>query len=112
MTSRELVKATLEFRNTSDRVPRQLWDLPWATIHYPQEMQRLREDFVWDFGGPATTYSNYPVTCGSPVEIGEYVDEWGCTFVNLCQGIIGEVKEPLVKKDDWSDVDQVHIPEG
>ena len=33
--------------------PRQLWELPWASIHYPQEIQRLREDFVWDFGGPA-----------------------------------------------------------
>ena len=112
MTSRELVKETLEFRNTSHRVPRQLWDLPWATIHYPQEMKRLREDFTWDFGGPATSFSAYPPTSGSPAEVGEYVDEWGCTFLNLCQGIIGEVKEPLVKQEDWSDVDKVTIPEG
>lgn len=112
MTSKELVNATLEFRNTSDRVPRQLWALPWADIHYPQEMKRLQEDFVWDFGGPAASFSDYPATSGSPAEVGEYVDEWGCTFVNITRGIIGEVKEPLVREDDWSDAEKVTIPEG
>ena len=47
------------------------------------------------------------MTSGSPSEVGEDVDEWGCTFVNLCRGnFTGEVKEPLVKEDDWSDVDK------
>ena len=30
MTSKELVLRTLEFENTSGRVPRDLWVLPWA----------------------------------------------------------------------------------
>ena len=43
MTSKELVKRTLEFRNTDGRVPRDLWTLPWATERYPDTMRRLNE---------------------------------------------------------------------
>ncbi len=40
MTSRELVHATLEFRNTEGRVPRDLWTLPWANQNYPNELKK------------------------------------------------------------------------
>ncbi len=37
------------------------------------------------------------------------MDEWGCTFVNIQAGVIGEVKEPLVL--DWrTDLRKIHIP--
>jgi hypothetical protein len=36
MTSRELVKAALEFASPQ-RIPRQLWFLPWASARYPNE---------------------------------------------------------------------------
>ncbi len=111
MTSKELVLRTLEFRNTDGRVPRQLWSLPWASIHYPDMMDKLARDFEWDFSGPQTTYAQLPITSGDPCEPGEYIDEWGCIFTNIHRGIIGEVKHPIVREDDWSDADNVHIPE-
>ena len=111
MNSRELVLRTLEFRNTSGRVPRQLWSLPWACAKYPQMMEKLARDFVWDFDGPDVCYARAPQTRGDPYAIGEYVDEWGCVFTNVHGGVIGEVKAPLVVEDDWSDAGKVHIPE-
>ena len=111
MTSKELVLRTLEFRNTDGRVPRQLWTLPWAHEHCPDMMKKLSEDFVWDFDGPEAKYEKFPATKGDPYGVGEYVDEWGCVFTNIHKGIIGEVKQPLVLEDDWSDADRVHIPE-
>lgn len=111
MDSRELVLRTLEFRNASGRVPRQLWTLPWACEKYPQTLEKLARDFVWDFDGPTAHYARVPQTKGDPYAIGEYVDEWGCTFTNVHGGVIGEVKAPLVAADDWSDANRVHIPE-
>lgn len=111
MTSKELVLSTLEFRNTTGRVPRQLWQLPWANIHYPEMLEKLAKDFEWDFAGPITEYAQLPITKGDPCEVGEYVDEWGCVFTNIHRGIIGEVKHPIVNDEDWEDADNVHIPE-
>lgn len=42
MTSRELVNATLEFRNETGIVPRQMWVLPWAEKNYGKELERIR----------------------------------------------------------------------
>lgn len=111
MTSRELVNRTLEFRNDSGRVPRQLWALPWAELHYPEKMDKLCRDFVWDIVGPPTVWKEPPKTQGVSWEVGEYVDEWGCVFQNLQRGVIGEVKQPLVTDPDWADVGNVHVPE-
>lgn len=110
-TSRQLVLDTLNFKNTDGRVPRQIWTLPWAEFTYPEMFKKIQDDFVWDFDGPQTTYEKLPKTQGDAYEVGTYVDEWGCIFTNIHQGIIGEVKEPIVKEEDWSDVGNVHIPE-
>lgn len=112
ISSRELVFNTLNFKNTSGRVPRQLWVLPWAEFTYPKELQEIRNAFEWDFGGAETTYTNIPKTSGDPCEVGEYIDEWGCTFTNIHRGIIGEVKTPIVQDDDWNDSHKTTIPEG
>ena len=39
------------------------------------------------------------------------MDEWGCRFTNIHEGVIGEVKEPVIREEDWSDAGKVHIPE-
>ncbi|MCI5647972.1 MAG: uroporphyrinogen decarboxylase family protein [Fusicatenibacter sp.] len=111
MTSKELVLQTLEFRNTSGRVPRQLWLLPWAQDHHNEMLQKLNQDFQWDFDGPAAALKEYPKTKGDPYGVGEYVDEWGCIFTNIQKGVIGEVKQPIVTDEDWADAGNVHIPE-
>ena len=38
--------------------------------------------------------------------MGEYVDEWGCLFINIHAGVIGEVKEPrLADIARWQEVE-------
>ena len=112
MTPRELVKATLEFRNTAGRVPRQLWTLPCAIRDYPQTMEQLRRAYPDDIvTAPAVLSQNTPVQ-GDPYAVGVSIDDWGCTFVNIQEGHIGEVKDLLVREWDWSDAERrVHIPE-
>ncbi|MGI5960251.1 MAG: uroporphyrinogen decarboxylase family protein [Massiliimalia sp.] len=111
MTSKELVLRTLEFRNTSGRVPRQLWTLPWAETNCGDMLEQLKKDFIWDMDSPQVILKEQPKTSGDAYAIGEYTDEWGCVFTNIHPGVIGEVKQPLVQQDDWSDSFQVHIPE-
>lgn len=113
MTSRELVKSTLEFTNTSQRVPRQMWTLPWAEENYTEELAAIARDFPSDFGGVPFTFKDPPKTVGDPCKVGTYIDEWGCRFTNIQSGVIGEVKTPLIPADDaeWNDTSAIHIPE-
>lgn len=112
MTSRELVLSTLEFRNTEGRVPRQLWALPWAEIYHKEKLDRIKAVFPDDIQqGVHTTFEKLPAMQGDPHVMGTSVDDWGCKRLNVHTGIIGEVKEPLVKSDDWDDYENVHIPD-
>lgn len=113
MTRRELTLRTLEFRNSDARAPRQLWPQPWAFMEYPKEaqqiMQHFPDDICWAFIKPS---QQNPVQKGDPFQVGEYTDEWGCRFVNIQSGIMGEVKEPIVDSEDeeWEDTSRIHIP--
>jgi len=112
MTSRELVKNTMEGKNTSGRAPRDLWALPWAWIYEKEEYDRVRGDFPSDYSGPRVDYlSASAVEKGDPYELGEYTDPWGCRFVNIQRGVIGEVKHPIVTDDEWEDTSRVVFPE-
>lgn len=108
-TSRQLVLDTLEFKNTG-RAPRDLWVLPWASTRYGKELEEIRENYSGDFGGTHGFIPNPPKTYGDAYKIGTYIDEWGCKFENKQEGVIGEVKEPIVLGEDWEDADNVHIP--
>ena len=104
---REVVKSALDFRGPP-RLPRQLWLLPWAAKRYPEELVRIEEDFPSDI-------TVIPVSCSEPVPgggnahaVGTFVDAWGCTFENLQDGIIGQVKEPLLS--DWCEWQEIRFP--
>ena len=107
-TSRKLVYQTLEY-NSPSRIPRQLWVLPWADEHYPVEMAEIRRRFPDDMTGAPGFLSQTPHTVGDPYQEGLYVDEWGCKFINIQRGVIGEVKEPLIKT--WDDLEKLHTPD-
>ena len=107
MTPRELVLRTLEF-NKPSRVPRQLWLLPWASDHYHGQVKKIQSGFPDDIVHAPAVYEQKPKTTGQQFSVGIFVDEWGCVFENKQSGIVGEVKEPLVKT--WDDVDKVHPP--
>jgi uroporphyrinogen decarboxylase len=106
---RNLVIKTLEF-DQPWRVPRQLWVLPWAEYHYPVELEHIHRQFPDDIITAPGFLSDPPKTIGRQYEVGVFVDEWGCTFENLQRGVIGQVKDPLVKK--WEDLDKLRPPLG
>lgn len=110
MTSRDLVRATLEFENRSGRAPRQLWTLPWAEEHAGETIRKIQTEFPSDFAGPPVILRTPTIASGDPYAVGESIDEWGCKFTNIHKGIIGEVKEGIVKDEDWDDWENIHIP--
>jgi hypothetical protein len=107
MDSRERVKRTLCF-DGPDRLPSQVWILPWAVDRHPAVVEELQRKYPDDIvASPSFLKTPLPVE-GDRYTPGTYVDEWGCTFVNIQKGAIGEVKTPYLA--DWSDVDSVRIP--
>ncbi|MBQ9358831.1 MAG: methyltransferase [Abditibacteriota bacterium] len=108
-TPRELVYQTLNFEDPA-RIPLELWYLPIAQIKYPgkvEELFALYDNF--DTTGAAPYCSEPDYAQGDPYAVGTFRDSWGCIFENIQAGVIGEVKDPLVK--DWeTDRAQVHFP--
>jgi hypothetical protein len=102
MTSRERVLRTLEFRNP-DRAPRDLWALAGVGMLRRGEFEEVLAKYPSDFAGPRGGYGPSPRMRGTPAEIGEYVDEWGCTWSVAEVGVCGEVKHPPLA--DWSALD-------
>ena len=101
---RELVRKALTF-DTPDRVPRDHWWQVWTEDVYPSELAELLERFPADFTTPD---HKAPVGDRSAFRIGQYVDAWGCVFENVCEGVHGEVKEPVIQS--WSDLDKMRPP--
>jgi hypothetical protein len=109
MDARECVKRTLEF-DSPERIPRQIWILPWADAHHPETVKRLRRRFPDDIVAAPAVYTKPVRTQGNRYMPGTYVDEWGCRFSSVEEGIIGIVREPLIR--DWTDLDRFAPPES
>lgn len=108
MKSKELVMRSLEFDHPS-RVPRQTWILPWAENNHPKRCAHIRENYGDDILVCPQFYTEPLQVKGDRYEPGAYQDEWGCVFKNIQKGVIGEVKDPILK--DWADFDSIRIPE-
>ena len=106
--SRELVRKTLEFC-APDRIPRQIWLLPWAENRYPEKLRQIQKEFPNDLVSAPALYTQALKVQGERYTRGEYVDEWGCTFTNPQDGIIGIVHNPLI--GDWEVLDTFKPPE-
>ncbi len=107
MTSREIVRRTLEF-DSPPRIPRQLWTLPWAGERFPETLHDLQTRFPDDISSAPISYIDPPRISGDPYLPGTYTDDWGAVFTNIQSGVIGEVKNPQL--DDWGKLDQVRFP--
>ena len=115
MRSRELVKRTLEFTNTDNHVPRDLWTLPWAYNNCGKELESILSDYPPDIVQVPDShklYADKPIVLGDAYEEGEFTDEWGVVIKNIQRGLIGEVKAPIIdpRDEDWDDISRVHIP--
>jgi len=107
VTPRQLVRGALEFQSPR-RIPRQMWVLPWAQTRYPDALEEIEADFPQDI-------TTIPFLCSEPVPgggnahaVGTFVDSWGCEFENLQDGIIGQVKNPLLQ--DWAQARELSFP--
>ncbi len=108
MNSRQLVHKTLNF-DSPERIPRQMWILPWAEDRYPDQAERIRKTFPDDIVTAEFTYKKQLVISGEKYGVGDYTDEWGCKFSNVHDGVIGIVLEPLIAT--WDDLDKFKPPE-
>jgi hypothetical protein len=116
LSRRELVLETLEFRNASNRAPRDLWTLPWAEFNHGDELRAILADYPPDIVQTPPEFKRYktaPISVGDAYEIGEYTDEWGVVWNNAERGHVGEVKAPIIPPGDdgWADTSRVHFPE-
>jgi hypothetical protein len=109
MNSRELVRHTIEFASPPS-VPRQAWILPWAEERYPAEVAKLRAEFPDDLVAAPALYRTPLPVIGSRYEKGVYIDEWGCRFTNIHGGVIGIVREPLIR--EWHDLSRFRTPDA
>jgi hypothetical protein len=95
LSSRERVQRTLRFEGV-DRPARDIWVLPAAYLGRAEELQAIFDQYPRDFGP-----SGYcDPTDESPLyHPGEWLDPWGSRWLNIQEGMIGEVKHPAL--DDW-----------
>ncbi len=97
MDSRERVLRTLDFKNP-DRLAVDIWTLPATKLKNGKQVDELYRKYPTDFAsipGPL----DHGMT-PELFELGEFTDQWGCGWVNLQRGIIGEVKNPPLEDDE------------
>lgn len=98
MTSRERVIRTLSHQSV-DRAPRDLWMLPGVVMFRSDGLERIYKRFPQDFVFPPFRYGPAPRAKGVPAVRGEYSDAWGVVWRVGETGVIGEVKEPILKTE-------------
>jgi hypothetical protein len=104
-TSRELVTRAIRFEYP-ERVPRDLWVLPWAERNLGDAVAALRARFPSDITGPPGVYRPSPRRKGLQHDPGTFTDEWGCVFENIYAGVHGEVRNPMLADiRDWRQVE-------
>ena len=108
-TSREIVTRTLKFQSP-ERLPRDIWCLPWAWQNLGESMKEIYARWPGDFGGASNSgFRPAKRVSGTSYDAGTSTDAWGCVFENLQAGIHGEVKNPIVTDlKNWRSV--VHAP--
>lgn len=100
MTSRERVTQTLTF-SKPDRVPRDLWALPYISLFRKTELDRVLDKYPPDIGRPELSPGGGDAEAIRKLsKPGRYTDEWGSVWEIAEPGIVGEVKGPAL--GDWS----------
>jgi uroporphyrinogen decarboxylase len=107
MNSRERVKAALTFSHP-DRVPRDLWALPYIGLFRKDELDALQAEFPSDLGGIQLSPGQSNDEQERYRQAGSYVDEWGSTWFLGEPGVVGEVKRPAIA--EWSDLAHFQPP--
>ncbi len=110
MTAKERVIKAINF-DYPDRVPRDLWWLPAVEMTQKKELENLLKKMPMDIGTPkfkagvsdrqkgkstilVSSVRNHPLD--TLHKKGKYVDEWGSVWHVAEDGVVGEVKEPVL----------------
>ena len=107
MTPRDRVIRSLAF-SSPDRAPRHLWNLPGVELMRPRELERMRSLYPEDIAGTGFSYGRGTVTSGVPNRKGRYTDEWGSVWEAFEDGVVGEVRAPVLA--DWARLDTLRPP--
>lgn len=107
MTSRERVFKTLNHEEI-DRFPRTLWALPGVGLFKADQLADFYKRFETDIMNPKINYGKSRYAQGTPGRKGNYVDEFGCFWTAAEEGIVGEVKKPVLA--DWDDYNDYRFP--
>ena len=99
MTGRDRIQAALA-QKPSDRVPRDLWALPYVSLFRENELKELSRAFPSDIGRPELSPGSGDTELDRLAKAGAYEDEWGSVWEVGEPGIVGEVKKPALS--DWS----------
>lgn len=99
MNSRERVKNCLTFNNP-DRVPRDLWALPYVILFQKEEFDEVIREYPMDIQASQLSPGRSDEDAKLTEKKGSYTDEWGSIWHVGEPGVIGEVKTPAI--DDWS----------
>jgi len=108
MTNRERFVKTLQHQPV-DRIPRDLWTVPYINIYRQDEYERLVNKYPMDSTGAAgLQYGKSPYEKGEAFRLGSYTDEFGAIWEVLEDGIAGEIKDPIIKTLD--DLNNYRLP--
>jgi uroporphyrinogen decarboxylase len=95
MTGKERIRATLQGR-TPDRIPRTYTAVPGFGHNHPGALEKIEQRYPQDIADCGYRLPEGAVQ-GDPYAVGTYVDEWGCVFENVHAGVIGQVKNPILR---------------
>ncbi len=107
MTSRQRVQAALSFSGP-DRLPRDVWGVRSVAVLRPNDWRAVVSRFPMDFDRAPTVLGQSSKSTGGGYETGTRVDDWGCVWSTLQNGVSGEVIRPAVA--EWSDLASFDAP--
>ena len=92
-------------------IPTTVGVLPAMWIHHGKEIEKLVKRFPQFFGENYTVdYSNPQMIASGTYKAGRHVDEWGCVWDNVDEGMEAIVTEHPVK--DFEDVFTLEMPKN
>ena len=108
MTGRERIVKTINYEET-DRIPRDVWTTPYINMFKQTEFDRLTKEFPMDIkGAEGIWFAKSGREKGEQNRKGKYTDAYGCEWTVLEDGVVGEVKDPIIKT--MADLDNYKMP--
>jgi hypothetical protein len=95
------------FKNP-DRAPRDLWALPYISLHRKEEFDEVVKKYPMDIGLSQLSPGWDDKVVQATAKAGCYEDDWGSIWQVGEPGVIGEVKSPAIAQ--WSDFNAFQPP--